>query len=169
MSIDDPEDLLGQLDRAIRPVRRPNPIVVLYRWRYELGLLVAAYFVAPLIAGLGTPVAVGMAVLALLPLGIPPVRRLAWLRLRAVAVQHRLRTAFVRARVHSNAGRIPAILWTSPRSRADRVLLFLPAGLTGRLLATEADRIAVACDGTHAEVLAVGEHRVVVWLVIVRA
>ncbi len=97
------------------------------------------------------------------------MRRLAWLRVRAVVVQHRLRTAFVRARVHSNAGRIPAILWTSPRSHADRVLLFLPAGLTGRLLATEADRIAVACDGTHAEVLPVGEHRLVVWLVIVRA
>lgn len=56
-----------------------------------------------------------------------------------------------------------------PHSHAGRVLLFLPAGLTGRLLATEADRIAVACDGTHAEVLPFGEHRLVVWLVIVRA
>jgi hypothetical protein len=168
MSIDDPEDLLGALDRAIRPVRRPNPLVVVYRWRYEIALLVTAYFAAPWFAGLSTAVAVGVTVLTLLPLGIPPIRRLAWRRLRAIVLQHRLRTAFTRARVHSNAGRIPAILWTSPRSHADRVLLFLPAGLTGRLLASEADRIAVACDGTHAEVLPFRDHRVLVWLVIVR-
>jgi hypothetical protein len=168
MSIDDPEDLLGALDRAIRPVRRPNPLVVVYRWRYEIALLVAVFFAAPPFAALPPPVAVGLVVLALLPLGIPPIRRFAWRRLRAVVLQHRLRTAFVRARVHSNAGRIPAILWTSPRSHADRVLLFLPAGLTGRLLATEADRIAVACDGTHAEVLPFRDHRMLVWLVIVR-
>jgi hypothetical protein len=168
MSIDDPEDLLGALDRAIRPVRRPNPLVVVYRWRYEIALLVTAYFATPWFAGLSTAVAVGMTVLTLLPLGIPPIRRLAWRRLRAIVLQHRLRTAFTRARVHSNAGRIPAILWTSPRSHADRVLLFLPAGLTGRLLASEADRIAVACDGTHAEVLPFRDHRVLVWLVIVR-
>ena len=168
MSLDDPEDLLGALDRAIRPVRRPNPLVVVWRWRYELALLVAAYFAAPWLAGLSTPVAVGTTVLALLPLGIPPVRRLVWRRLRGIVLQHRLRTAFVRARVHSNAGRIPALLWTSPRSHADRVLLFLPAGLTGRLLASEADRIAVACDGTHAEVLPFREHSELVWLVVVR-
>jgi hypothetical protein len=168
MSIDDPEDLLGALDRAIRPVRRPNPLVVVYRWRYEIALLVTAYFATPWFAGLSAAVAVGMTVLTLLPLGIPPIRRLAWRRLRAIVLQHRLRTAFTRARVHSNAGRIPAILWTSPRSHADRVLLFLPAGLTGRLLASEADRIAVACDGTHAEVLPFRDHRVLVWLVIVR-
>ena len=168
MSIDDPEDLLGALDRAIRPVRHPNPLVVVWRWRYELAV-VAAFVVAPPFAALPTPVEIGLVALVVLPLGIPPVRRLAWRRLRAIVLQHRLRTAFKRARVHSNSGRLPAILWTSPRSHADRVLLFLPAGLTGRLLATEADRIAVACDGTHAEVLPVRDHSTLVWLVIVRA
>ncbi len=169
MSIDDPEDLLGALDRAIRPVRRPNPLVLAYRWRYEIALLVAVFFAVPWFAALSPPVAIGLAALVVLPLGVPPARRFAWRRLRAIVLQHRLRTAFVRARVTSNAGRIPVILWTSPRSHADRALLFLPAGLTGRLLATEADRVAVACDGTHAEVVAVRDHRVLVWLVIVRA
>lgn len=114
MSINEPEDLLGALDRAIRPVRRPNPPVVVWRWRYELVLVVAAFLAAPPFAALPTPMAIGLVALVVLPLGIPPVRRLAWLRVRAVVVQHRLRTAFVRARVHSNAGRIPAILWTNP-------------------------------------------------------
>lgn len=169
MSTDEPEDLLGDLHRALRPVRRPNPLVLAWRWRYELALVAAVVLAAPWFARLATPLAVGIVVLVLLPCAVPPVRRWAWLRVRAVALQHRLRTAFVRARVHSNAGRLPGILWTSPRSHADRVLLFLPAGLTERLLATEADRLAVACDGTHAEVLPVEGHRAVVWLVIVRA
>lgn len=111
---------------------------------------------------------IGAAMLVVLALAIPPTRRLAWLRVRAVVLRHRLRTAFVRARLHTNGGRTPGILWTSPREQADRVLLFLPAGLTERQLAEEADRVAVACDGTHAEVLHVEGHRVVVWLVIAR-
>jgi hypothetical protein len=169
MTNDDPEDLIGALDHAIRPVRRPGLLVAIWRWRYEIALVVAAFAAAPWFAGLGTPVAVGIVVLAVVPLGIPPVRRLAWRRARGIAVQHRLRTAFKRARIHSNAGRLPTLLWTSPRSHADRVLLFLPAGITEDLLAGQADRIAVACDGTHAEVLHVEGHRAVVWLVIVRA
>jgi hypothetical protein len=168
MSIDDPENLLGALDRALHPVRRPNPLVILWRWRYELALLAALIAAAPWFAGLAIPVAISVVVFAALLLAVPPVRRVAWLRARAVVLQHRLRTAFVRARLHTNGGRIPGILWTSPREQADRVLLFLPAGLTERQLADEADRIAVACDGTHAEVLHVEGHRVVVWLVIVR-
>lgn len=167
MNIDEPEGLLGALQRAIDPVRRPNPFVLVWRWRYELGLLGAA--VALWFVGLPAAVWIAIGVLAVVALAVPPVRRRAWLRLRAVVLQHRLRTAFVRARVHTNGGRIPAILWTSPRSHADRVLLFLPAGLTERFVASEADRIAVACDGTHAEVIPFRDHRVLVWLVIVRA
>ncbi|GAA4842441.1 hypothetical protein GCM10023201_35890 [Actinomycetospora corticicola] len=164
----DPEDLLGALDHAIRPIRPPNPVVALYRWRYELGLVVGAVAIAPTIAALTPAFAVGITALAVLPLGIPQVRHLVWLRVRAVVLQHRLRTAFRAARIHSNSGRIPAILWTSPRTHADRVRLFLPAGLTPELLEGQTDRIAVATGGAYAEVLPT-RYRFVVKLVIVRS
>lgn len=165
---EDPEDLLGALDHAIRPVRPPNPVVAMYRWRYELALLVGAVVAAPAIAALTPTLVVGITALVVLPLGVPPVRHLVWLRIRAVVLQHRLRTAFRAARIHSNSGRLPAILWTSPRTRADRVHLFLPAGLTPELLEGQTDRIAVATGGEHAEVLPT-RHRFVVKLVIVRS
>ncbi|MFC5065179.1 hypothetical protein [Actinomycetospora atypica] len=164
----EPEDLLGAIDRAIRPVRRPNPFVAVWRWRYELAVLVGAFVAAPWFAGLTAPAVVGFTALVVLPLGVPPVRHLVWLRVRAVVLQHRLRTAFVRARIHSNAGRIPTILWTSPRTAADRVTLFLPAGLTADLLAQEVERIAVACGGVYAELLPT-RWRFVVRLVIARS
>jgi hypothetical protein len=165
---EDAEDLLGALDHAIRPTRPPNLVVAIYRWRYELALLVGAVAAAPAIAALTPALVVGVTALAVLPLGVPQVRHLVWLRVRGVILQHRLRTAFRAARVHSNTGRLPAILWTSPRTRADRVHLLLPAGLTGELLEGQADRIAVATGGAYAEVLPT-RHRFVVKLVIVRS
>jgi hypothetical protein len=169
MTLDERETLLGNLGRAIHPVRPPNPLVLAWRWRYELAATAGVLFAVPWIVGLPTEVVLGIAALPLLVAGIGPLRRLAWRRLRAIVLQHRLRTAFVQARLHSAYGRIPTILWTSPRQHVDRVLLFLPAGLSERLLRSEADRIAVACDGLHAEVFGVGGHRVLVWLVVARA
>ncbi|WP_018333072.1 hypothetical protein [Actinomycetospora chiangmaiensis] len=165
---EDAEDFLGDLHHAIRPVRPPNPIVALWRWRYELALLVGAAVAAPTVAELSSALVVGLTALVVLPLGVPQVRHLVWLRVRGVVLQHRLRTAFRAARIHSNSGRIPAILWTSPRTHADRVHLFLPAGLTPELLEGQTDRIAVATGGVHAEVLPT-RHRFVVKLVIVRS
>ncbi|GAB3324196.1 hypothetical protein GCM10027511_32830 [Hymenobacter humi] len=164
----DAEDLLGALDHAIRPIRPPNPVVAIYRWRYELALVVGLIAAAPTIAALTPVLVVGITALAVLPLGVPQVRHLAWLRVRAVVLQHRLRTAFRAARIHSNSGRIPAIVWTSPRTNADRVHLFLPAGLTPELLVDQTDRIAVATGGAYAEVLPT-RYRFVVKLVIVRS
>ncbi|MDL5157807.1 hypothetical protein [Actinomycetospora termitidis] len=164
----EPEDLLGAIDHAIRPVRRPNPLVLLWRWRYEVLLVAALIALAPWFAGLTPFVVVGLVALATLPLGIPQVRHLVWLRVRAVVLQHRLRTAFRTARIHTNNGRIPVILWTSPRTLADRVHLFLPGGLTADLLIREAERIAVATGGAYSEVLPTG-YRFVVRLIIVRS
>lgn len=165
---EDAEDLLGAIDHAIRPTRPPSLPVAIYRWRYELALVGGLIAVAPWVAALTPALVVGFTALAVLPLGVPQVRQLLWVRVRGVVLQHRLRTAFRAARIHSNTGRLPALLWTSPRTRADRVHLFLPAGLTPELLEGQADRIAVATGGAYAEVLPT-RHRFVVKLVIVRS
>ncbi len=110
MSLDEPEGLLGALQRAIDPVRRPNPaggaVALAIRDRAprrRVGF--AARGGSPDCRPRCSPSA--STALALLTLVVPPVRRFAWRRVRAIVLQHRLRTAFVRARVHSNAGRIP--------------------------------------------------------------
>ena len=53
-----------------------------------------AFVAAPWFAGLSAAAVIGFTALVVLPLGVPPVRRLVWVRVRAVVLQHRLRTAW---------------------------------------------------------------------------
>src|SRR5215217_3215712 len=95
--------------------RRVNPLLALYRWRYEFGLL--AMVVALVQLGRAVhptlPVAIVLCVVAVITVW-PPVRRAIGDRMRSVVVQHRLRSAFHEVALTTWAGRAPAILWSAP-------------------------------------------------------
>src|SRR3954453_10730498 len=90
-----PRDALPRLVRALIGPKRPNPVVAVYHWRYEIMLLVG--FPVLTLALDRTIGLVGLlavvAVLAAVVAGVPAVRRFVLVRGRTVLVQHRLRTA----------------------------------------------------------------------------
>jgi hypothetical protein len=77
-----------------------------------------------------------------------------WLASRAwaVLIQHRLRSAFRGAALASWSGRIPAILWTTPRSAGVRVVLSLPAGLALADVQELREVLAAACFASDVHV-----------------
>jgi hypothetical protein len=145
---------LIDLARAVARPRRANPLLALYHWRWELG---AAALVPTALIALDR--AVGplwslVVVFCLVSAVIhwPAAGRYAKARLRAVLIQHRLRTAFTHARICTLDGRRPAILWTIPRADAVTVWLFCPAGLDPNLLRSHREVLAAACFATGVRV-----------------
>lgn len=159
------DELLGRLDRALWPPRHPNPLLVVWRWRYELGLLGLIALVVWGLVEWTAVVAVGIVVLLAVVAIVPRLRELLVIGGRGVVVQHRLRSALRAVRVFTPTGRLPALLWTRSRRAAVRVLVWLPAGLAVEDLQTQADVLAAACFADHAEVI-VRERRHLAWIVL---
>jgi len=148
---------MAELARELSQPRRGNPVLALYRWRYE----VATAIIVP-ITLISLDRAVGplwlVVILFCLASSIfhwPAARRFTLARVRAVIVQHRLRTAFARARVTTLDGRRPAILWVWPRGSELRVLLACPAGVDISLIREHRNVLASAC---FASTVAVDRH-----------
>ncbi len=141
---------LAELARELSQPSRSNPVLALYRWRYEVA---AAVIVPPALVALDRAIGPLWSVVALFCLGSsvfhwPAARRFVLARVRAVVVQHRLRTAFARARVCTLDGRRPAILWVTPRESELRVLLACPAGVDMALIRERREVLAAACFAT---------------------
>jgi hypothetical protein len=134
------------LIRGQLPRRRLNPLLWLYRWRYEWGLVVllgglVALGVAVHWSVSALIVAAGIAVVGL----SPSVRRLLQTRAHSVVIQHRLRTAFHELGLRTWRGRLPAILWAASKPTGVRVLVSCPAGIEVGDLQELRASLAAAC------------------------
>ncbi len=131
-------------------VSRPNPLVIGWRWRYELagccGLAAAlhALAVSAGIAGLIGAVATTVAFAALIAL-FPPARRVAAARAWCIISPHRIRTGCAQAFVHSRDGKIPVVLVTRAQPFGERVLVWCRAGTSPQDLESAREQLAVAC------------------------
>jgi hypothetical protein len=118
--------------------RRPNLLLAIYRWRWELAAVAGT--VALVRLGYDThwayPV-VAVAVVGAFLVVWPPLRRHLADRCRSVLVQHRLRSGFHELCLTTWAGRMPAILWAAPRREGLRVHLLCPAGIAARHFTSE--------------------------------
>lgn len=145
-------------------VHRPGPLTLLVRWRYELAVVALGY---PMVrVGLGWTLVVVTAAAASLVLA--PVRRAAVGRFWCVVTPHRVRTGCAQAWVHSRSGRLPAVLWTSPRPYGERVLLWCPAGTSPADLDAVAPLLAVACWARDVRVETHPEHANLVTVHVIR-
>jgi hypothetical protein len=149
-----PAHQLSELARELVRVKRPNVVLALFHWRYEVVTAVSVPFaLTELFRTCG--VFWSLLVLAGLFNGVfysRSARRVVRMRLRSVVVQHRLRTAFGRARVCTPDGRRPAILWTRPRQDEVSVSLFCPAGVGYDRIHQQRELLAAACFATAVHV-----------------
>ena len=118
------------LRRALVTVARPNPLVAVWRWRYEIAL----------VAGLAAVLAIGVTTIGVLPIlavvtvmtlvifGWPPTRRFLLNRAWCIITAHRVRVGCAEAMIYSSRGKIPIIAWTAHQPFGERVLLWCRAG-----------------------------------------
>lgn len=133
--------LLRDLHRATTPMVRPNPLVVLWRWRYELGLPLACVFAFQAFGSMS--LAVGA--IPLVAVLWPSARSGVWGRIRCVATAHRIRVGCVEAYIVNRRGKIPPVLWCAPAPFGERVWLWCRAGITTADLEAGSEIIARAC------------------------
>ena len=139
--------VLADLQFALRPVARPNPLVIVWRWRYELGL-VTGLPAAMIILGraVGAVWAVGiLAALTHLIVLWPAARRLLVAQAWCVITAHRVRTGCAQAWIHSRNGKIPVVLITSRRSYGQSVWLWCRAGTSAEDFVVARRQLAAAC------------------------
>jgi hypothetical protein len=137
------------LELARGSVARPNPLVVVWRWRYELTLvilLVAAVLALWSAIGVWELATVGAAggLIAV----CPAARRYLAVRAWCVITPHRLRTGCAQAWIHSRRGKIPVVLFTSAESFGERVYLWLRAGVSLEDLIVARPMLTTACWAT---------------------
>jgi hypothetical protein len=139
--------ILAGLEQITSTVARPWPTTVLWRWRYELilglGLPTAVYALAQT---LGLPATIlFLAPLVAAAVLLRPVRRFFVRRAWCVITPHRVRSGCAQARIHSRAGRLPAVLHTSRADFGERVLLWCPAGVSVEDFESARPQLAASC------------------------
>lgn len=134
----------------LTPVSRPNPVVIGWRWRYELvsgaGLTAALLTLrhAAGMAGLIGAVATLVTAASLIAVW-PPARRMVVSRAWCVITPHRIRTGCAQAWVHSRDGKIPVVLLTRARASGQRVWVWCRAGTSPQDLESARAQLAAAC------------------------
>lgn len=168
------EYLLGTLHQAIMPPARPNPVLMVWRWRYELTLLAGlSLTLVALVEFLGPngtmllAVIAGSAVLTML-IAWPAARHRLNARAWCILTPHRLRTGCVQARIYTRCGRLPAILWCAPKEYGEQVLIWCPAGVTAGDFLTARQILAAACYASKIEVVTHPRYRHIVILGVIR-
>ncbi|MGH3940536.1 MAG: hypothetical protein ACRDTG_18240 [Pseudonocardiaceae bacterium] len=150
------KEVLTMLQRGLTPSARPNPLSLAWRCRYEIGLLVGLPLAtAALIGAVGANWAMLIltAVTTVLA-GWPSARRRITAQAWCVVTQHRLRAGCAQAWIHNRRGRLPAVLWCSPKSYGEQIRLWCPAGVTAEHFVEARDVLASACYASDIEVIA---------------
>jgi hypothetical protein len=139
--------LLAGLERGLTLVTRPNPIVLIWRWRYELALFIGLpASVIALTRAEGwrwTLIATGLVagILSTSP-GIGW-----WITAHALCIvtAHRLRTGCAQAWIHTRYGKLPIILLTRPREFGEQVQVWCRAGTSVEDFEFARDTLRSAC------------------------
>ncbi len=139
--------VLSDVQFALTSVARPNPLVITWRWRYELALVTGLpAAVITLMRAVGTVWAVViLAAVAHLIVLWPAARRLLVEQAWCVITAHRVRTGCAQAWIHSRNGKIPVVLTTSRQPYGQSVWLWCRAGISAEDFVVARDRLAVAC------------------------
>jgi len=166
--------LMSSLETAVREVRRPGPLELIWNWRWEFGILAALAGPSALIAsevgliGLAVTAGAGLAASAAALLCWPSARH--WIIARAwcVITPHQVRAGCVNAWVQTRSGRLPVILATNPTDYGEEVRLWLRAGITAVDVHAARDVLAAACWAMEVHVVPSARHANLVTLEVIR-
>jgi hypothetical protein len=161
---------LPDLLRDLRPVRQPNPVVLFWRWRWELLL------------GVGLPAAVviiGTQFGWLWPLAVlgvaggtftssPDARQWLVAHVRCIVTAHRIRTGCAQAWIQTRYGRLPIILLTIPKPYGERSYIWCPAGISLEDFEERRDLLRSACWASDIEVMSSSRYSHIVVLDVIR-
>ena len=116
--------------RRLVTVAAPNPLVIAWRWRYELALVsgLSAGLAAAIISFGALPTIAAVIGITLTILCWATARRFAIDRAWCIITPHRVRVGCAEGLIYSSRGKIPIILWTSHQAFGERVLLWCRAG-----------------------------------------
>jgi hypothetical protein len=146
-------DDLYSLDNFIVKVHR-SAAGTAWRWRTELlvlgGLLAALAWLSGQIT-IRWAVVVLAAALGII-LGVPHSRRFAIRRFWCVLARHRFHRLCWEARLHTRAGRLPAVLWVRPTRVGERLTVWCRAGLSAEDFTQHTGELAAACYAREARV-----------------
>lgn len=162
--------LLSELQQSLRPVARPNMLILLWRWRYEVAFLV------------GIPVAIiilitqvnwlwiltGTSVAAAAVANWPEARSWLLAHGRCVLTAHRVRTGCAQAWIHSRYGKLPIIFRTSPKPFGERVHLWCRAGVCLEDFESASDILRSACWARDVHITASARYSHIVILDVIR-
>ena len=164
---------LAGLQAAVGSVAPPNPIVLAWRWRYELTL--AAVTTTCVIAVTRTPappwVPAGCVVALAIAAGAalwPPVRRRVAARAWCVITPHRVRAGCAGAWIHSRGGRLPAVLLTTRQPFGERVHLWCHAGSCAQDFQSALQLLTAACWAQDIQVTCHPRYQQLVTLDVIR-
>lgn len=138
---------LASLYYALGPLKRPNPLVLAWWWRYELGLGVGLPVLLFVLTGTrGMLVSlVAMALLIGLAVIWEPSRHYLADRAWCVITPHRVRVGCIQGWVHSRRGKIPTVLLTTRQPFGERVHLWCRAGTSTEDFAGALPLLVAAC------------------------
>ena len=157
------------LHQDLMPLKSPNILVILWRWRWEVGIILSlAAGLAFLIIRLGwvtAPVMLGIAAAAA---WWPEAREWLLAHIRCIVTAHRVRTGCAQAWIQTRSGRLPVILLTRPEYYGERVYVWCPAGIRLADFEDAADILCGACCATDILVGASERYANIVILDVVR-
>jgi hypothetical protein len=161
--------VLSSLENALSKVARPNLIVLGWRWRYELGLLIGLGFGSFAIQTLGVAWLIATWLVLVAMFGVWPAgRRLLVKRAWCVITPHRLRTGLAHAWIQSRRGQLPMIVLTTARPFGERVTLWCVAGTSAEDLIAARDVLIAACWAADIEIVRSPRHAHVVIVDVIR-
>jgi len=134
-------------DYAVGTVARANPLITVFRWRYELAgaaALALAWTALGEVTGAEVVAAISVAVIAMAVIS-PQARRFLAARAWCIVTPHRVRVGCAQAWIHSRNGKIPIVLLTRRRPTGERVYLWCRAGTSAEDLSSARGLLAAAC------------------------
>jgi hypothetical protein len=162
--------LLAELQRGLRQVARPNVLVLIWRWRYELALLSGfPALIIILITKLSSWWTLAEIAVVIVTLVILPEARF-WLlaHARCVITTHRVRTGCAQAWIHSRNGKLPIILLASPRPCGERLYIWCRAGTCLEDFESASDILRSACWAHDVHIAASTRYSHIVILDVIR-
>jgi hypothetical protein len=155
---------------ALGTVARPNLVVALWRWRYEIGLLAGLAVAIAVSASAIGPVwtMVAAAALAAAIAGVGESRRMVVAQAWRIITPHRVRAGCAQAWIHSRTGRLPFIVLTTCEPFGERVRIWCRAGISAADFDDARDRLAASCWATQVTVVRSEKHAQLVTLDVIR-